>query len=193
MPNTVLKYYKVVNTLPAVLDTDSIYLVKVGTGFDMYVTDHVTGLPVSLNVQAPTGVIANVQAIENIYTMQTNKELITIKKSSAVYLDVTGLKLAANNTIASKDILGLVTSDVTPNSAVLVQVAGLLQVSDPEWFAAHNLGSGTSIGYWWLDSTPGRLTKTAPNGSINPSWSVKVGAGTNNSAILIDIKNSIKL
>lgn len=188
----ILKVNKVI-ALPAILETDSIYFIKAGTGFDMYVTDHITGLAVSLNVQAPSGGISSVQAIENIYTIQTNKELVTIKKSSAVYLDTIGIKLAANDTSISKNILGLVTSDVAPNSSVLVQIAGLLQVTDAEWLAAHNLGSGAGIGYWWLDSTPGRLTKTAPNGSINPSWSVKVGAGTNNSALLIDIKTSIKL
>lgn len=193
MPNTVLKYYKVVNALPTVLDTDSIYLVKVGVGFDMYVTDHVTGAAVSLNVQASNVPSSSIQAIEDIYTVQINKELVTIKKSSAVYLDNTGIKLATNNNSISKNVLGLVTSDVSPNSSVLVQSSGILQVTDSEWLAAHNLGSGTGIGYWWLDSIPGRLTRTAPDGTSTPAWSIKIGAGTNNSALLIDIKNSIKL
>jgi hypothetical protein len=35
-----LKIQKVVSALPSVLEADTIYIVRVGTGFDLYVTNH---------------------------------------------------------------------------------------------------------------------------------------------------------
>lgn len=53
-----LKVHKVVSALPQTLEADSIYLVRAGDGFDLYITNHNgTVLPYKLNAQ-PTASIS---------------------------------------------------------------------------------------------------------------------------------------
>lgn len=60
-----LKIHKVIGSLPGTLEADSIYLVRVGTGVDLYVTDSTGAIAYTLNLgptiyvqsTAPTGSI----------------------------------------------------------------------------------------------------------------------------------------
>lgn len=50
-----IKHHKFVASLPAVLEADSIYFVRVGSGYDQYVTNH-SGTIVAYPMNRPTKV-----------------------------------------------------------------------------------------------------------------------------------------
>lgn len=50
-----IKHHKFVASLPAVLEADSIYFVRVGSGYDQYVTNH-SGTVVAYPTNRPTKV-----------------------------------------------------------------------------------------------------------------------------------------
>lgn len=58
-----LRIYKVVGSLPSTLVPDAIYIVRVGAGFEIWVTD-VAGVPFNLNANGD--LVARVQALEGV-------------------------------------------------------------------------------------------------------------------------------
>lgn len=56
-----LKVHKVVSALPHALEADSIYLVRAGDGFDLFITNHNgTVLPYKLNAQPAASISGQV-------------------------------------------------------------------------------------------------------------------------------------
>lgn len=50
---TLVQYFKVVNQLPAVLEVDSLYYVKTGSGFDLYVSNNTGTSALKINAVSP--------------------------------------------------------------------------------------------------------------------------------------------
>lgn len=102
-----IKHYKVVAALPSTLAADSIYLVRVGTGFDLYVTNSSgTIVAYPANYQAGS---ANLSALSGLTGAANKAPYFTAAGAMAVYdLTVFGRSLAAAaDQAAGRTLLGL--------------------------------------------------------------------------------------
>lgn len=180
----IIRQHKVLNSLPASPDLNAIYYVKTGTGFDIYVTDSVTGAAKSLNQQLSS----------SDFIALKNEESVGVPKGSVVYNTGTGYKLASARSSLCKNVVGLTAFDTTPGAVGLVQMSGLMLFNSSEWAVLTNLFGGISNSNYWLDATtPGRMSATSPLDSAFPTWSLKMGIGLNSTTFSIEIKQSIKL
>lgn len=105
-----IKHYKVVAALPSTLVADSIYLVRVGTGFDLYVTNSSgTIVAYPANYQAGS---ANLSALSGLTGAANKAPYFTAAGAMAVYdLTVFGRSLAAAaDAAAGRTLLGLGTA-----------------------------------------------------------------------------------
>ncbi|WP_137823640.1 hypothetical protein [Pseudomonas sp. D(2018)] len=74
-----LKLHKVVSSLPGVLEADSIYLVRVGSGYDLYATNH-SGTIVSYPLNLPTKASLGLDQVNN--TSDANKPISTATQTA---------------------------------------------------------------------------------------------------------------
>lgn len=105
-----IKHYKVVAALPSTLVADSIYLVRVGTGFDLYVTNSSgTIVAYPANYQAGS---ANLNALSGLSGAANKAPYFTAAGAMAVYdLTVFGRSFAAAaDQAAGRTLLGLDTA-----------------------------------------------------------------------------------
>ena len=105
-----IKHYKVVAALPSTLVADSIYLVRVGTGFDLYVTNSSgTIVAYPANYQAGS---ANLSALSGLTGAANKAPYFTAAGAMAVYdLTVFGRSFsAAADAAAGRTLLGLGTA-----------------------------------------------------------------------------------
>lgn len=105
-----IKHYKVVAALPSTLVADSIYLVRVGTGFDLYVTNSSgTIVAYPANYQAGS---ANLNALSGLTGAANKAPYFTAAGAMAVYdLTVFGRSFAAAaDQAAGRTLLGLGTA-----------------------------------------------------------------------------------
>lgn len=105
-----IKHYKVVAALPSTLVADSIYLVRVGTGFDLYVTNSSgTIVAYPANYQAGS---ANLNALSGLTGAADKAPYFTAAGAMAVYdLTVFGRSVAAAaDAAAGRTLLGLDTA-----------------------------------------------------------------------------------
>lgn len=109
-----IKHYKVVAALPSTLVADSIYLVRVGTGFDLYVTNSSgTIVAYPANYQAGS---ANLNALSGLSGAANKAPYFTAAGAMAVYdLTVFGRAFAAAaDQAAGRTLLGLGTAATHP-------------------------------------------------------------------------------
>lgn len=109
-----IKHYKVVAALPSTLVADSIYLVRVGTGFDLYVTNSSgTIVAYPANYQAGS---ANLSALSGLTGAANKAPYFTAAGAMAVYdLTVFGRSFAAAaDQAAGRTLLGLGTAATRP-------------------------------------------------------------------------------
>lgn len=174
---------KVVNSLPATLDADAIYYVKVRGGFDIYVTDSrriATSLNSSLSSEDYTSVI--------------NEELIGVPKGSPVYTTGTGYKLAQANNPNCKKIIGLVVFDTSHNQLGLVQKSGTMILNNTQWSViSGSIGGIASVNYWLSATNLGKISNISPDDNPTGVWSLKLGCGLNSNSFSIQIQPSVKL
>jgi hypothetical protein len=181
-----IRQYKVVGSLPSGADLvkDSIYYVKTGSGFDMYITD-ITGTNITpLNTQLPN----------SDFIAMVNQESTGVPKGSLVYATGDGFKLSSALSPLSKRTVGLLTFDTDPGQLGLIQSGNIMSFSELEWsIVTGYLGGVASVNYW-LSKTPGQLTLDPPTEEISaPVWSIKIAQGLSSSSISIEIQQSIKL
>ncbi|WP_178083595.1 hypothetical protein [Pseudomonas sp. DY-1] len=74
-----LKLHKVVSSLPGVLEADSIYLVRVGSGYDLYATNH-SGTIVSYPLNLPTKASLGLDQVNN--TSDAGKPVSTAQQTA---------------------------------------------------------------------------------------------------------------
>ncbi|MGF6692643.1 hypothetical protein M2318_002715 [Metapseudomonas resinovorans] len=74
-----LKLHKVVSSLPGVLEADSIYLVRVASGYDLYATNH-SGTIVSYPLNLPTKASLGLDQVNN--TSDANKPVSTAQQAA---------------------------------------------------------------------------------------------------------------
>lgn len=182
MTSPVLKFYKV-DALPGVLDTDAIYLVKTSAGFDMFVTDHTTAVASGLGSTVLQGTVIEL----------VNEEATAVKKGQVVYTDGTGFKLSLNGNANCKMTIGMVVFDAAAGASVLVQTGGIMKFTNAEWLAATGIAGGIVAAPYWLGAAAGTLTLTPPDGTVDPSWSLKMGLGINNTSFALKIGQPVKL
>jgi hypothetical protein len=109
-----IKHYKVVAALPSTLVADSIYLVRVGTGFDLYVTNSSgTIVAYPANYQAGS---ANLSALSGLTGAANKAPYFTGVGAMSVYdLTVFGRSFAAAaDQAAGRTLLGLGTAATRP-------------------------------------------------------------------------------
>ncbi|WP_448681355.1 hypothetical protein [Pseudomonas nicosulfuronedens] len=83
-------HHKVVATLPSTLEADSIYLVRVGSGYDQFVTNHsgqIVAYP--LNRPASLPVLLNTGALVGLALVGGNALPVILTDGSSVLLAVT--------------------------------------------------------------------------------------------------------
>ena len=111
-----IRFIKQVGTLPSTLTADTLYAVRAGTGFDLYVTDMTGAIAYKVNVPVPGGAVDNVQ-----YKLDANTfggaSGVFIKDGQLLMPGVTtatanaaGSKVLAR-TIAGKQLLSLLAAD----------------------------------------------------------------------------------
>lgn len=179
--NPTMKAHKVIDVLPSVLETDSIYYVKTSSGFDIYITDHTTGNARPLNAQTAKG---------SFLTM-INRESFTVKKGKVVYNSGNGFMLSDRTLASSKKTVGMVLFDTPPGTLGIVQFSGNMQFTDNEWLEATGVNGGISVGPYWLDAVPGRLAST-PN-TTPDTWSIKLGQGIDATTLFVQLQPSVRL
>lgn len=181
-----IRQYKVVGSLPSGTDLvkDSIYYVKTGSGFDMYITD-VAGITITpLNAQLPN----------SDFIAMVNQENTGIPKGSVVYATGDGFKLSSALSPLSKKTIGLLTFDTEPGQLGLIQSGNTMSLSELEWSIITGYLGGVSSVNYWLSKTPGKLTLDPPTEETSSSvWSIKIAQGISLSSIVIEIQQSIKL
>jgi hypothetical protein len=181
-----IRQYKVVGSLPSGADLvkDSIYYVKTGSGFDMYITDITGAVITPLNSQLPN----------SDFIAMINQETTGVPKGSVVYTTGDGFRLSSALSPLSKKTIGLLTFDTEPGQLGLIQSGNVMSFSEIEWsIATGYLGGVASVNYW-LSKTPGKLTLDPPTEEVSsPVWSIKIAQGISQSSIAIEIQQSVKL
>lgn len=178
-----IKFYKVVDDLPTVLDTDAVYFLKVDDKLEMYVTDHLTGTAIQVGGGGGAG----------SFVPMVNIEAVTIKKGQAVYGTATGGGLAQSRGDVATKLIGLAAADIPAGVEGVVQISGLLEMTNAEWAAAHTEGVITPGVPYFLSNVYGQVDRTPEDGTVTPAWSVKVGIGLTSTKFLIKLEPSIKL
>lgn len=137
-----IKHYKVVAALPSTLVADSIYLVRVGTGFDLYVTNSSgTIVAYPANYQAGS---ANLNALSGLIGAANKAPYFTAAGAMAVYdLTVFGRSLnAAADAAAARTAMELGTA-ATRNTGTSGANVPLLSTGNT-WSATQVVNSGGS-------------------------------------------------
>ena len=146
-----IKHYKVVAALPSTLVADSIYLVRVGTGFDLYVTNSSgTIVAYPANYQAGS---ANLNALSGLTGAANKAPYFTAAGAMAVYdLTVFGRSLAAAaDQAAGRTLLGLGTA------ATRAATTSATDTTSERLWRTNDLVKQTSAN----DVTPGRILTLA--------------------------------
>lgn len=140
---------KVVSSLPGTLTASTIYYVRVGTGFDIYVTNE-TGTVVAYPINnAKAGANADITSIR-----------------SALYIDKTYVNAAATGTV-TLDLSAYSIFDLTLTGATTLAVSNLPTLSGETINIVIRITSGASVyaltwfnGISWL--VPGGFVPTMP-------------------------------
>lgn len=146
-----IKHYKVVAALPSTLVADSIYLVRVGNGFDLYVTNSSgTIVAYPANYQAGS---ANLSALSGLTGAANKAPYFTAAGAMAVYdLTVFGRSLAAAaDQSAGRTLLGLGTA------ATRAATTSATDTTSERLWRTNDLVKQTSAN----DVTPGRILTLA--------------------------------
>lgn len=149
-----IKHYKVVAALPSTLVADSIYLVRVGTGFDLYVTNSSgTIVAYPANYQAGS---ANLSALSGLTGAANKAPYFTAAGAMAVYdLTVFGRSLAAAaDQSAGRTLLGLGTA------ATRAATTSATDTTSERLWRTNDLVKQTSQ----KDTTAGRVMLTGAGG-----------------------------
>jgi hypothetical protein len=135
-----IKHYKVVAALPSTLVADSIYLVRVGTGFDLYVTNS-SGTIVAYPANYQQG-SANLSALSGLTGAANKASYFTAAGAMAVYdLTVFGRSFAAAaDAAAGRTVLGLGTAAVR-NTGTSGANVPLLSTGNT-WSVSQTINSG---------------------------------------------------
>lgn len=174
-----IKHYKVVAALPSTLVADSIYLVRVGTGFDLYVTNSSgTIVAYPANYQAGS---ANLSALSGLSGANNKAPYFTAAGAMAVYdLTVFGRSFAAAaDQAAGRTLLGLGTAATRPatTSATDTTSERLWRTNDlVKQTSANDATTGRIL---TLASTAGAfgLGATSPNSISNPDDALTLANG----------------
>lgn len=178
-----IKQNKVVNVLPATLDKDAIYYVRVREGFDIYVTN-LSGVAFPLNSKLS----------EEKYSAIINEEAFGIPKGTPVYATGSGCRIAQANSPNCKKLIGLAAFDTAANQLGLVQKNGMMVFNNTEWSVISGSIGGVSNVNYWLDAiNPGKISSDWPVEKPTPVWSLKLGCGVNSTTFSIQIQPSVKL
>ncbi len=108
---------------------------------------------------------------------------------SVVVYSALGLSKAVSNNPALATVVGLVVADINENMAGAVRYSGALDLAD--WTAIVGVRYLTTGTYYYLDTTPGKLTSIEP--STPGLYLVRVGLALSPTNFLINIQPSILL
>lgn len=179
-------FRKEISVLPSTLDANTIYAVRNGAGFDLYITDLTASIAYSLNESQTSGAV-NVGV--------RNQSGSTIPAGSVVYIN--GVSNTGNRPLialakadaeaTSTGTYGVTTGSISNNQNGQVRVIGILAGLNTS-----GLTEGEPI--WLSPTTAGGFTHTKPHA---PNHAVYVGVvtkvDTTVGSILVRIQNGYEL
>ncbi len=132
-------------------------------------------------------------AVENFISLP-NGDTTTIPKGSPVYSDGFVVRKAIANSPNVKRVVGLAAETILPSSIGVIQVDGILEMSNIEWQIASNEVGGIANSNYWISAVQiGRLTSFPVTQSSTEVWSLKIGYGVSPTKFKIEIQPSVKL
>lgn len=143
-------------------------------------------------IQSGDTVDGNVQEVD-VFAM-TNESGGSIAICSPVYCSSANLiaKADASGNAATAKVVGLLKATTANEATGNVQTNGVVSATTGEWDAVTGDSGGLTAGtVYYLDTTAGLLTTTAPSGSGNyVTW---VGVGITATEMMLSIDEPIKL
>jgi chloramphenicol 3-O-phosphotransferase len=129
---------------------------------------------------------------DQAYSTLTNNQGATISICQAVYSDTSGtVKLAVNTAAASAKVIGLVVStSITNATSGNIATDGVVTATTGQWDTVTGQTGGLTTGaVYYLDSTAGKLSTTAPSSG----WCAQVGVALSSTKMSLTSTRTVRL
>ena len=185
---SVIRFHKVVASLPTTLDPDTLYMVRAGEGFDLYMSDSTGSIAHPINIRPHAGAIAwprrsatpkivgDVASTTLTTTVFTSQRLSFVPFTVPRQVELTGLRISITTAATGTASIGIysntqVSGDDAPGD-LLAGVTGLdtSTTGDKTGTLSYALNPGTI--YWAC-----LITSANPAGRAVPTGAAQMSLG----------------